>query len=246
MNKTAMKFKLDGNGPLYRQIKRAIAEPILSGHYGPGTRLPSEHAFMDMFQTSRMTVNKALQMLAEDELVVRRRRSGTFVAPQMAEHAVMEIRDIADEIEEGGATYGYTLLEHRQAKTGKAVADKLGIRSGDASLYLKCRHLGDGHPFVVEERHINLKVVPEAAGQSFDDTPPSRWLLKHVPWTRAEHAILAVTASDEMAKLLGIPPATACLRVERTTWLGDLPVTYVILTYPGPTHRLVGGFSPGQ
>jgi len=246
MNKMVMDFKLDGKGPLYRQIKRAIAEPILSGRYRPGTRLPSEHAFMDIFQTSRMTVNKALQMLADDGLVVRRRRSGTFVAPQMAEHTVMELRNIADEIEESGATYGYSLLKRSLEKTGKAIAHRLGISTGAASVYLKCRHLSDGDPFVVEERHINLTAVPEAAHQSFDDTPPSRWLLENVSWTRAEHVILAINASDEMAELLDIAKGTACLRVERTTWLADIPVTYVVLTYPGNTHRLVGVFSPGQ
>ena len=70
-------FKLDGSGPLYRQIKRAITQPILLGRCGPGTRLPSEVAFTRMFCTSRMTVNRALQMLADEGLVVRHRRNGT-------------------------------------------------------------------------------------------------------------------------------------------------------------------------
>ena len=100
-------FELDGSGPLYRQIKGAIARPILSGRLSPGARLPSEHEFMALFSTSRMTVNKALQSLAEDGLVVRRRPKGTFVAPQVSEHAVMAIVDIIDEVEGAGARYGY-------------------------------------------------------------------------------------------------------------------------------------------
>ena len=103
-------FELDGSGPLYRQIKGAIARPILSGRLSPGARLPSEHEFMALFATSRMTVNKALQSLAEDGLVVRRRPNGTFVAPQVSEHAVMDIVDIIDEVERSGARYGYQLL----------------------------------------------------------------------------------------------------------------------------------------
>lgn len=245
MTETTARYRLDGSGPLYRQIKRAIAEPILSGRYAPGTRLPSEHALTEMFDTSRMTVNRALQMLADDGLIVRRRRSGTFVASQVTEHTVMELRDVAEEIEESGGDYGYRLLERRHQKADRTAAARLGIGAGARTVYLKCCHLSDGKPFVVEERFISLSAVPDAAGQSFDATPPGRWLMRNVPWTRAKHAILAVNAADDIAALLDIETGTACLQVERTTWLADRPVTFVVLTYPGNSHRLVGGFSPG-
>jgi len=239
-------FQLDGTGPLYRQIRRAIAEPILSGHLTPGARLPSEHAFMGVFNTSRMTINRALQMLADEGLVTRHRRNGTFVAAQVAEHAVMELRDIADEIQATGADYTYELLERWQIEVDRILEKKLGFQFGTSSLYLKCRHLADGVPFVIEERYINIGSVPDASGEAFTNTPPSRWLLENVPWSRAEHSIHAVNATDDIATLLEISPGDACLQIERTTWLTERPVTHVLLTYPGARHRLVGRFSPGQ
>jgi len=238
-------FVLDGQGPLYRQIKRAIAGPILSGQLDPGTRLPSEDAFTRIFATSRMTVNRALQMLADEGLVTRHRRNGTFVAAQVAEHAVMELRDIADEVEDTGATYTYQLLQRRQIRPDSVIAGHLGLRTGNSVLYLQCRHLADGVAFVIEDRYINSKSVPDADHEPFDKTPPSRWLLANVPWTRAEHAVTALNAPQDMANLLEIPHHEACLRVERTTWLAERPVTYVHLTYPGARHRLVGRFTPG-
>jgi len=245
MSTPASEFVLDGQGPLYRQIKRAIAKPILSGTYDPGTRLPSEDGFTRIFDTSRMTVNRALQMLADEGLVTRHRRNGTFVAAQITEHAVMELRDIADEVEDTGASYTYQLLQRRRIKADKDVAGHLGIRPGSTVLYLQCRHLADGAAFVIEDRYINSKTVPDADNEAFTQTPPSRWLLENVPWTRAEHAITALNASDDMAHLLNVPTHEACLRVERTTWLAERPVTYVHLTYPGTRHRLVGRFTPG-
>ncbi len=239
-------FPLDGRGPVYRQIRRAIATPILAGRLAPGARLPSEHDFMDLFGASRMTVNRALQMLADEGLVVRRRRHGTFVAQQVSEHAVMELRDIADEIEATGAAYGYELIERRVDKPDAALAGIFANGAVKSVLRLTCRHSSDGEPVLMEERAINLTTVPAARKESFEQEPPNRWLLKNVPWSRVEHVIAAVNASAGIAKQLGISAGDACLRVERTTWMGEGALTQVRLTYPGERHRLVGRFSTGQ
>jgi len=246
MTKPDDDFILDGRGPLYRQIKRTIADPILSGQLTPGTRLPSEDAFTRMFGTSRMTVNRALQMLADDGLISRHRRNGTFVAAQVAEHAIMELRDIAEEVRDLGAVYDYQLLQCRETKADTALASRLGTPIGDTVLYVQCRHLADARPFVVEDRYINIQSVPDATHQNFVDMPPNRWLLENVPWTRAEHAITAITARKNIAELLAQPVDQPCLCVERTTWLTDRPITYVQLIYPGTRHRLIGHFTPGQ
>ncbi len=239
-------FALDGRGPVFRQIRRAIATPILAGRLLPGARLPSEHEFMDLFGASRMTVNRALQMLADEGLVVRRRRHGTFVAQQVSEHAVMELRDIADEIESTGAAYGYELLGRQIVKPDSRQSEIFGNTSGKSVLQLSCRHSSDGEPVLMEERAINLATVPAARKEPFDLEPPNRWLLKNVPWSRVEHVIAAVNASADIAKQLGISRGDACLQVERSTWMGDNALTHVRLTYPGERHRLVGRFTTGQ
>jgi GntR family histidine utilization transcriptional repressor len=76
----------------------------------------------------------------------------------------------------------------------------------------------------------------------FDEIPPGSWLLQEAPWTEAEHQIDAVNVDEEVAGLLRIAPASACLRMERRTWRGPVSVTWVRLTFPGDQHRLVGRF----
>ena len=234
-------FRLDGSGPLYKQIKGVIARPILSGRLSPGARLPSEHEFMALFSTSRMTVNKALQSLAEDGLVVRRRPKGTFVAPQVTEHAVMDIVDIIDEVEAAGGRYGYRLLA-RAVET----RPKLPLAPGAELLHLVCRHDSDGIPVLLEDRWINVAAVPSCLEESFGATPPTRWLLRNVPWTNAEHTIRAIPADRPTARELEISEGEACLQVERTTWQAHMPITLVTLTYPGDRHQLVARFAPGR
>ena len=62
---------LDGGGPIWQQIRRALVGPILDGEWPPGTRIPSEMELAERFGASRMTVCKAIQSLATDGLVQR-------------------------------------------------------------------------------------------------------------------------------------------------------------------------------
>jgi len=238
-------FTLDGEGPLYLQIKRAIAQPILNGRLRPGKRIPSEHELMDHFGTSRMTVNRALHALGEDGLILRRRRRGTFVAAQSGEQAVLSLNDIGQEITDSGALHDYELISRQRLKAGKSLASELGLDAGSPLLKLTCRHLADGVPHVLEARWINLLTVPAAEEISFQDVPPGSWLLENVPWSEAEHRIAASNADEELANLLEIDAGAACLEVRRRTWRSGQLVTAVTLLYPGERHALVGRFTPG-
>ncbi len=93
---------LDGTGAIYQQIRRAVARPILRGDWAPGARIPSEHELTELFGASRMTINKALSALADEGLIVRRRRLGSFVAERPPERAVMESWDHGAEVTRAG------------------------------------------------------------------------------------------------------------------------------------------------
>src|ERR1700732_2954993 len=68
-----------GPKPKYQQVFDAIKEAILSGHYEPGQKLPSEAHLLEEFATSRITVIRALRELQQRGLVQRRAGSGTYV-----------------------------------------------------------------------------------------------------------------------------------------------------------------------
>src|ERR687895_125006 len=67
--------------PLYFQVKRLLLEAILRGDYAPDERLPTEHELCALYGISRTPVTRALSELAEEGVIVRHRRRGTFVNP---------------------------------------------------------------------------------------------------------------------------------------------------------------------
>lgn len=236
--------KLDGAGPVYDQIRRAIRDLVLNGAWPPGTSVPPEHALMERLGASRMTVHRALVQLAREGLITRRRRSGTVVASPPASHAMLDILSIPDEVRRLGQDYSFEILSRRDGKPAAEVAALFELKRAAPVIHLVTRHLSGGQPHVLEERVIHLATVPGAADESFETVPPGDWLLQHSLWSQAEHALSAVAAGPREAELLGIGRGEPCLLVERRTWNQESPVTAVRLLYPGGRHRFVGRFGP--
>jgi multiple sugar transport system substrate-binding protein len=67
--------------PLYYQLKTLLLEEILSGRYGPGEQLPTEHELCEQHGISRTPVSRALSELADEGVILRHRRRGTFLNP---------------------------------------------------------------------------------------------------------------------------------------------------------------------
>lgn len=238
---------LDGQGPLWQQIRRALIKPIAEGRWAPDQKIPKEFEIIERYGAARMTVHRALRSLAAEGYITRKRRFGTVVTTRPPERPVLEIWDIGAEVERLGAAYRFEILDRQILPGSDRKVAMLEAGPDTPVLRLVARHFSDGAPLQAEERLINLAIAPDAAEDSFTDIAPGSWLVRNIPWRDAEHTISAENATSAIAKLLDIPTNTACLVVERRTWADSgEPITWARLVHPGDKRRLVGRFRSGQ
>ncbi|KQX19225.1 MULTISPECIES: histidine utilization repressor [unclassified Sphingomonas] len=226
---------------IHDRIRGDIEGRIMSGTWEAGHRLPPEHAFMEEYGCSRMTVHKAIDGLVDRGLIERRKRAGSFVAAPKAHRAALEIPDVAGEIRGQGKDYRLGLIARVEREADGRDRELLEIESGPV-LSLQCLHRADGKPFALEERLISLAAVPAARAVDFAQESPGAWLLAHVPWTDARHRITAIAATRPIAERLAVPLGSPCLSVERWTWRSDARITYARQVYPGDRHALIASF----
>lgn len=202
------------------------------------------------YGVSRMTMNKALTQLAQEGYLIRRKRSGTYVAHARAQSAALEINNIAKEVNRLGREYRWKLLVCERRKLQQSDLRLLGVIDSDLAksqqgvLFLQGLHFSGAEPFCLETRAISLEAVPSAASRDFTVDVPGIWLLNSMPWSTARHVIRAVNAMGRDASLLDLPLGTACLEMLRETGSGGKWVTYARLLYPGEAHQLVAEFEP--
>jgi GntR family transcriptional regulator / MocR family aminotransferase len=75
-----MFLELDGHGPHYAQLTRAIKAAVLSGRLASGARLPPTRALAQELGLSRITVLAAYEQLRGDGFIMGRVGSGSYVS----------------------------------------------------------------------------------------------------------------------------------------------------------------------
>ncbi|MCF5941477.1 UTRA domain-containing protein, partial [Xanthomonas perforans] len=155
------------------------------------------------------------------------------------------IPDIEVEMTTRGHAYRFSLLSRQLRNVRQRVPQERALGSTGKVLELQSVHLADGRPFALEHRVIDINTVPDALDQPFTEVAPGSWLLRNVPWTRAEHRISAASADAAQAEQLQADDGAACLVIDRHTWRGELPVTYVRQMFLGGSYDLVARFAPG-
>lgn len=65
--------------PVYQQIADELRKLITSGEYEPGSKLPSETQLLEQYEVTRITVRRALAVLATEGLTEAQRGRGVFV-----------------------------------------------------------------------------------------------------------------------------------------------------------------------
>ena len=77
-----MSFQWNDKQPIYLQLKELVKNRILTGDLRAGDALPSVRHVAAEYQVNPITVSKAWQALAEENLVEKKRGLGMFVMPQ--------------------------------------------------------------------------------------------------------------------------------------------------------------------
>jgi len=224
--------------PVYLKIKNELLDSIRKGELRPGDKVEHEEIIAKQYDCARATVHRAIRELAEEGYVERKRRAGTRVASAGTRATRVTIPLVRQEIEARGATYHFEMLEQATKETPAQIADILGLQKETKALFLRCVHMANDTPFQLEERWINLSMVPEAEHTTFEGVNPNEWLVQSSPYSEAEHYFSAHNANSEQAYTLKVPENEALFVIERRTHLTGKAITYARLLHPGNNYRM--------
>jgi len=239
-------FRLPGGPddprPLGERIKQFVLGKIASGEWPEGHRVPSESELAKRFGTARMTVHSALRDLAMANVLLRRPRAGTQVAPRRPQSTLLEVRNIHDEIAERG--HRHSAKVHRLAAEAcdLAIATELELAPGSAVFHSVIVHFEDLRAIQLESRFVRPSFAPKYLEQDFTRITPNEYLMALGPLEEVEHIIQSLIPDAATRRLLKMQPAEPVLHVRRRTWSGGVAVTSGRLIHPGSSYSLVGRF----
>ncbi|WP_245750376.1 GntR family transcriptional regulator [Nocardioides terrae] len=201
-----------GGRALKHEAVREYVRDLVAGRH-PGAPAPSERELVSRFGVARMTVRQALDALVAEGLLERVPGRGTFVAPPR--RTATPVLSFREEMTARGMVPESQTLALRLEQAGAGVARALSISEGDAVVHWRRLRHADGAAMSVEDVYLNEVLLPGflqgPVPSSLYDELAGRGLRP----TWVEDAIGAGLASDDEARLLGLPVGTAVLRKQR-------------------------------
>lgn len=215
--------------PLYLQIKALITRGLQGGEWRPGEAIPSEIELAQRYRVSQGTVRKAIDALADENLLVRRQGKGTFVAT----HAEQDIqyrflRLTPDDPAQAGRLQRRFIDCRRQRATAE-VARLLGLRTGDPTVQVRRLLELPDRPVVLDDLWLPGHLFKGLTAERLSESRGPLYSLFEsefgVRMIRAEEKLRAVSASADAAQWLKLKPGAPLLSVERISYTyGDVPV----------------------
>ena len=199
--------------PRYEQIATYLRGLIDDS--APGDRLPSDAELCERFGVSRMTARQAVQKLAAEGLLERRRGAGTFVAANPVPRELGSPLSFTETMARRGMVASSQLLEFGPVIPTEAERTALQIGDGEAWVLERLR-LADGVPMAVERvvmpaglaLTIGVDLERASLHEAFEG-------LGHHP-AEAHAEVSAERASKRLRELLQLPPSGVVLSETRT------------------------------
>jgi GntR family histidine utilization transcriptional repressor len=230
--------------PRYQQVKDLIIGRISKGELRPADRVPSENELVEAMSVSRMTANRALRELTDEGYLRRVAGSGTFVADFRAGSHVLEVQNIAAEIEERGHRHASNVLRQSRQHARGEIARALHVEQGADVFHLLLVHLENGMPIQLEDRYVMAEFAPDCLEQDFTRVTPSAYLTSIAPLQEAEQIVRATKPNAAVRQHLAMGDDEPSLVVIRRTWSGGRPATFARLHHPGSRYELTGQYTP--
>ena len=240
MDLTQERFKLNKEIPipLYYQVKRMILNELASGNLKLGDKLPAENEFCEHLQLSRPTVRLALNELVAEGILIRKKRSGTFVAePRIELSPDVSIEQFKTFMESTGRECTVQVLDCCIVDKIGEINQRLNLNSNERLIYLK-------RMWSIGKNHIvyNATYLPESRWEEIQNADFSRYNLievlnqnaaSPVKWHNVK--IEAVLASKNDIDLLEIDKTRASLLYVADLVMGEngTPLCWSISRYRG-------------
>lgn len=211
----------DNATSLYRQIAGTLRDEILSGRFEPSGRLPSEAEIGARFEVSRVTVRLALDELAGNGLIERRKGKGTYVAGKEVRHELDTLRSFHESLVLQGLNASMRILSMSTERTPDAIAAAFGA-GWETCLALGRLHLVDNEPIALGRTFLPVGLATLSREEI--EARPAYAIVSTffgLDVERAQVTIGAQTANPELETILRVSRGAALLVMERTSWFTD-------------------------
>jgi GntR family transcriptional regulator len=222
--------------PLYARIAASLRHRILVEEgLSAGDVIPPERVLVEEFGVSRITLRRAIDLLVDEHILVRRRGLGTFVAAPKVPYPLLGLHSTRDIARAHGLSLNVRILNYEIGRASKEERAKLELPPRKPVVRFVRQDLLEEQPLSIAEcvlpgAFASILRPDELARHSTYDLIESD---SEVRISRARQILLAAGASKSVGRLLRVPTNYPLFVIDRVTYgTNDVPVEWGRISYP--------------
>lgn len=146
--------------PLYQKIYSEIKQTIINGTLSQSEKLPSENELCRIYNVSRITIRKALDLLTEEGWVVKIQGKGSFANPDAKVRSkIVGPSSFSDFASAQGSTHKSIILK-REIVRDKNISEKLSVNQSEDLLFIKRVLTLNDEPLMIDQAWLPAKFFP--------------------------------------------------------------------------------------
>jgi len=218
------------NYPLYRKVYLSIREKIENGEYPKGSLLPTESDLQRLFNVSRVTIRKAIELLSSEGYVITQQGRGTEVLDHRTSQKLNYISSFMETLAGRGYTaYSKDSSIERMIPPSR-VAAELEIEPDTEVVRLYRVRMANDKPIAIMINYVKSEIVPDL-DKVYSDTESFYHILEKnygINIDAAVETIGARVAGIFEADILQIAEGAPLLVSRRITYSNGKPIEVVV------------------
>lgn len=206
---------------LYESCATALNREIEAGVLRPGQRLPSERSLGDALGFTRLTVRRALQVLARRGLLEPDEHRGWQVSNGRVSDSLSTLMGFTQMAQMRGLVASSRILSREYRDATFDESETLRVAPGTPMLDLSRLRLLDGQPTAIERLRMPAGRIRWPEGFDFTGSIYAALESQGVVPTVADAYVDVVDASETEAGLLGVAAGRGLLRMNCVTTGAD-------------------------
>lgn len=149
---------------VYRKVMQDLKKRIFNNEFN-NKKLPDERTLSETYHVSRSSVKRALNVLAEQGIIFKKRGSGTFINPLYLKNQSLFNYEgsnlgVTDSFRLDGKKPSVKLLDYQVIPASPEMQQDLFLTDNDFVYQVKRLRLFDDQPIIIETGYIPIKIVP--------------------------------------------------------------------------------------
>lgn len=214
--------------PLYQRVRERLLARMVEGAWAPGESLPSEHRLASEYGVSQGTIRKALDALAEENLIVRHQGRGTFVAIPGEGRLLFQFYSLR--LDDGTKALPTSELRSiRRLAASEEARQRLQLRSRAQVWEIRRSRNIEGRTITAETLILPAAKFPDL--DKLNELPNNVYMLYATRYRqtvgRAEERLKAIPATQDDADVLSCAPGAPLLLIDRLAYaLDGVPIEW--------------------